>query len=135
MSKWKEYLLDLGLLWVRIGMGLGIARHGFQKIFEGKMAGFAGAVGSLGFPAPEFFAWAAALSELLGGVLIVLGLFTRPAAFFVFATMTVAAFLHHAGDPLSSKELALAYWLISGMVLMTGGGKWSVDAKMKLKVE
>lgn len=82
----------------------------------------------MGFPLPGLFAWAAALSEFLGGILVALGLATRPAAFFVFATMAVAAFIRHAPDPFRVKELALAYWTMAGTLILMGGGPWSLDA-------
>ena len=89
-------------------MGSGIAYHGYGKVFGGDITPLTQGVTAMGFPYPEVFAWAAALSEFLGGICIVLGLFTRPAAFFVFATMSVAAFIAHKADPLQTKELALA---------------------------
>lgn len=63
-----------------------------------------------------------------GGLLIALGLATRPAAFLVLVTMGVAAFIRHAADPFRVKELALAYWTIAGALILTGGGPWSLDA-------
>ncbi len=100
MSKWYH---DTGLLVLRVLAGLGIATHGYGKLFtEGRMEGFVEMVGGMGFPLPVLFAWLAALSELLGGLLLAAGLFTRYAAFFVFGTMTVAAFIAHAGETRST---------------------------------
>ena len=123
----KEVLSDLGLLWLRVFMGAGIAYHGYGKVFGGNIAGFAQGVASLGFPFPEVFAWVAALSEFVGGILIALGLFTRPAALFVFITMCVAVFMRHSDDPFKVKELALLYGTIAGALIMTGAGKISFD--------
>jgi len=114
-------------------MGLGMAYHGYGKVFGGHMDKFADGIGVMGFPMPELFAWAAALSEFVGGVLIVLGLFTRPAALCVLLTMSVAAFIKHGGDPLKKKELALAYWTIAGAVMFVGPGKYSLDYMLKKK--
>ncbi|MBI4341234.1 MAG: DoxX family protein, partial [Candidatus Omnitrophica bacterium] len=111
----------LGLLWLRILMGAGIAYHGYGKIFGGYLEKFAEGIAEMGFPLPMVFAWAAALSEFLGGLCVALGFQTRIAAAFVFATMTVAAFIRHAADPLNVKELALAYWTIAGALILTGG--------------
>lgn len=124
--------MNFGLFWLRLFMGAGIAYHGFGKIFmPGRMEHFIQAVTKLGFSMPEVFAWMAALSEFLGGVLILLGFKTRLAAFFVFVTMSVAIFLAHAGDPLSKKELAIAYWTMAGALVFTGGGKFSIDGAPK----
>ena len=129
MSKLKEQGHSFGLLWLRVLTGLGMIYHGQGKLFEpGRMEGFAKGVADMGFPIPEVFAWAAALSEFGGGILLVLGLATRPAALMVFITMAVAAFIRHGDDPFSKKELALAYWVISGAVLCLGAGAWSVDS-------
>ncbi|MFP4473651.1 MAG: DoxX family protein [Candidatus Omnitrophota bacterium] len=134
---WKNRLYNFGLLWLRTLAGAGMAYHGYGKIFGGGMSGFIQGVAGLGFPLPEFFAWAAALSEFAGGLLLIIGFMTRPAAFFVFVTMAVAAFVRHAADPFSVKELALCYWTMAGTLIFTGGGAWSLDeffCKKLLKV-
>jgi len=122
---------DIGLVWLRVLMGLGSAHHGYAKIFGGQMAGFTQAVAGLGFPLPGLFAWMAALSELVGGLCVALGLGTRLAAFFVFCTMSVAVFLHHRADPLPIKELALAYWTVSGALIAMGGGRFTLGCLWK----
>ncbi|MEJ5298405.1 MAG: DoxX family protein [Armatimonadota bacterium] len=124
----RDNSTSLGLLWLRVLCGAGIAMHGYQKIFGGNMPGFIESVGKMGFPLPEVFAWLAAGSEFVGGLLLILGLATRVAAFFVFLTMTVAAFVAHAGDPISTKELALAYFAMSACLALTGAGSISLDA-------
>ena len=112
-------------------MGSGIAYHGYLKIFEGGMPGFIEGVAKMGFATPVIFAWVAALSEFVGGILIVIGLGTRFAAFFVFATMFVAAFIAHGADPLQKKEMALAYLTMAGTLILTGGGAISFGGKGK----
>jgi putative oxidoreductase len=131
MQRIKEFGTNLGLLWLRILMGSGIAYHGYQKIFGGMMDKFTQGVTQMGFPAPEFFAWAAALSEFVGGIFVVIGFLTRPSAILVFSTMTVAAFITHSADPLNVKELALAYWVMSSALVLTGPGKFSFDRKIE----
>jgi len=124
-----EKLQSLGLLWLRVLMGTGIAYHGYGKIFGGGMEQFAGFVSSLGIPMPEVAAWAAALTEFGGGILVVLGLLTRVAALFLFLSMSVAVFIAHGADPFMKKELALAYWTIAGALILTGSGCLGLDAK------
>jgi len=116
---------DLGLLVLRIGTGLYIALgHGLGKMPPSE--GFISGVEKLGFPMPSFIGWMAGLSEFLGGLLIALGLFTRPAAFFVVCTMATAAFIRHAEDPFGTKEKALLYLTVGLCLILTGGGNYSL---------
>ena len=117
---------DLGLLLFRVFIGAAMAfAHGLGKLppSEQLIQGVAG----MGFPQPELFAWAAALSEFAGGVLIVIGLLTRPAALFLGFTMFVAAFAAHADDPFQKKEMALLYLFSCVLLLFSGAGKYSAD--------
>ncbi len=123
-------LNDLALLWLRVLMGAGIAWHGYGKVFGGHMAGLTQGVAKMGLPNPELFAWAAALSEFAGGILVVVGLLTRLSALSIFITMSVAAFMVHAADPFSAKELAFAYWTIAGALILTGAGQFSLDNRI-----
>src|SRR5215204_5007135 len=95
---------NAGQALLRIFAGISIAAaHGIGKIPPGE--GLITRARELGFPAPVIFAWAAALSEFLGGILLALGLFTRLAAFFIACTMLVAILGVHAADPYQKKEL------------------------------
>lgn len=134
-SECKDKLRDMGLLWLRMIAGAGIAYHGYGKVFGEWMPKFIEGVGEMGFPMPMVFAWAAALSEFVGGILLAAGLGTRFAAAAIFGTMAVAAFVAHAADPLQKKELALAYWTIAGALMMTGGGRFSLDSKLCCRCE
>lgn len=123
--------LDGGLLWLRVLMGAGIAYHGYGKVFEGQVTMLAQGVAGWGLPLPTVWAWAAALSEFLGGLLILVGFQTRLAALAVFLTMSVAAFKAHAADPFNIKELALAYWTMAGALIFLGSGAYALDARLK----
>lgn len=116
-----------GLLLLRVVAGFGIATHGYQKLFGGRMPDFTAGVAAMGFPVPGFFAWAAAISEFLGGILVAIGLKTRAASAFVCATMAVAAFIRHASDPFKVRELALVYLAVFGALALIGPGKFSLD--------
>ena len=129
----KNGIFDLGMLLLRVAFGAAMAYHGYQKIFGGMMPQFVEGVGKMGFPMPEVFAWAAALSEFAGGIFLALGLFGRFAAFFIAVTMAVAAFVALSAKPLSDKELALAYLVISSAFVMMGPGALSVDGMRKGK--
>lgn len=125
--------VDLGLLWLRVLAGAGMAYHGYGKVFSGNIGQFAQGVAKMGFPMPEVFAWAAALSELAGGILLAVGLITRLSALSIFFTMAVAAFVAHRADPFQVKELALAYLTASGAILCAGPGRFSIDGYLLKK--
>ncbi|HTH36737.1 MAG TPA: DoxX family protein [Pyrinomonadaceae bacterium] len=121
---------NAGLALLRIFAGISIAAaHGIGKIPPGE--GLVTRAGELGFPAPVVFAWAAALSEFLGGIFLALGLFTRLAAFFIACTMLVAILGVHAADPYQKKELAFMYFFVAAAFMLKGSGDWSVDAFLR----
>jgi putative oxidoreductase len=104
-----------------------MATHGYAKIFGGFMDKFTAGVAEMGFPAPAFFAWAAALSEFVGAICLALGLGTRVAAFFIAVTMVVAAFVRGAGKAFADRELALLYLVLCATFLVVGGGRFAVE--------
>ncbi len=125
MSRWLNHP-DIGNFLFRAFIGLSMAlAHGIGKIPPPSQLvdGLAG----MGFPLPVVFAWLAGGSEFLGGLLIAVGLFTRPAALFLGVTMAVAAFVAHASDPFAQKEMALLYFFACVLLLLQGGGKFSLD--------
>jgi putative oxidoreductase len=123
-------LADVGLMLLRGFFGLTLAlTHGLGKVRN--PSGIIEGARAMGFPAPTLFGWAAGLAEFAGGLLLALGLFTRPSAFLVACTMGVAAFVRHARDPFGVKELALVYLLIALCFLLTGSGRLGLDALLR----
>lgn len=117
---------NLGLLGLRAFAGFALMYgHGLRKMPPSE--GFIQGAADMGFPLPVVFAWAAALSEVVGGALLALGLATRPAAFFIACTMATAAFIRHAPDPVSGKELSLLFFFTALLFLTVGGGRFSLD--------
>lgn len=125
---------DTGLLLVRVFAGLSLAlAHGLGKLPPAE--GFVTGVEEMGFPLPALFAWAAALSEFGGGLLLAIGLLTRPAALSVLITMLVAAFVRNAGAPFGGdRELALLYGSTALLFLLAGAGRYSLDLQLRRKV-
>jgi putative oxidoreductase len=143
----KAAVGDIALLILRLsGLALAFA-HGWGKL-TGLAAGtsrFAVSVANLGFPFPTVFAWAAALSEVVGGILVALGLFTRVSATLAATVMFVAAFVrHHAHahflswlrvrpvppetlEAWGNPELAFIYLLCFIALALLGGGRLSLD--------
>ena len=122
-------LASLGLTLLRMFAGVGLITHGLGKLPPS--AEFVSGVRAIGFPLPIVFAWAAALSEFAGGAFLLIGLFTRPAAFFALFTMCVALFGVHFNDSFGKKELALLYGFIALGFLLMGAGDWSIDALLR----
>lgn len=121
---------DTGLLILRVFVGLALALgHGLGKIQNPD--GIIGGVRKMELPMPEVTGWLVILTELLGGLLLALGLLNRPAAFFIAITMGVAAFMVHGSDPFGKKELALAYLCAALLFLCTGGGRISIDSLIR----
>ncbi|WP_235046249.1 DoxX family protein [Bdellovibrio bacteriovorus] len=117
---------DFALTVLRVFIGLTMAfSHGLGKIPPPEM--LVEGVRSMGFPAPELFAWCAGLAEFAGGILLALGLLTRPAAAFMVFTMMVAVFGVHAADPFGQKEMGLLYLFTGLFFVLHGAGRWSVD--------
>ena len=76
---------SIGLLGMRLYFGISMAIAGFDKLPVPDW--MVEQVADLNFPLPTFFAFVACFSEFLGGIFTILGLFTRPAAFFICITM------------------------------------------------
>lgn len=116
----------LGLLVLRLFAGLAMAfAHGLGKLPPSE--GFVETTANLGFPFPALFAWMAGLSEFVGGLLVALGLLTRPASFFLVVTMAVAAFGQHGGDPFGQMEMSLLYGSVFLCTLVAGSGRYGID--------
>lgn len=125
-----SWMGDLGLLGVRAFVGFNMAvLHAWPVLSSSeRMGGFTKMVEGMGFTwQPEIFAWAAKLSEGIGGGMLLLGIFTRPAALFLAFTHAMAVFNHHAPDPYKAKEMVVLYLIIDIMFLLKGSGIFSLD--------
>jgi putative oxidoreductase len=122
---------DKGLLILRVGIGIMFMCHGFPKLTAGPEAWIklGGALSSLGIGiAPTFMGFMAAISEFGGGLLLILGLFTRPACFFLLITMVVATLMHvNGGHPLKKYSHALESAILFFSLMLIGPGKISLD--------
>lgn len=120
-AQWTPRLLSI----LRIITGFLFMTHGAQKLlgFPAPMPGGSAPLASMiGF---------AGILELVGGLLILIGLFTRPVAFILAGMMAVAYFMAHAPGgfwPLLNKgELAVLYCFVFLYMAVAGAGSWSVD--------
>ena len=114
---------------VRAVVGIMMIHNGLDKLAN--IESFAEAyVAYLGLPFPIFLSYVAAYTELIGAPLVIIGLFTRPAAFGLFCTMCVAMY-HHvkvAGLSLPYLELSAIYAAIFLYFSANGAGLFSTDA-------
>ncbi|HEX8735162.1 MAG TPA: DoxX family protein [Pyrinomonadaceae bacterium] len=122
-------LTNLGLTLLRIFAGIGLMTHGIVKIPPTEQ--FVASVANIGFPQPQALAWAAGLSEFVGGALLIMGLFTRPASFFIAFTMATALIGQHRNDPFAAQEKAFLYFFIALAFLFMGANVWSVDGVLR----
>lgn len=126
----NSFFSEIALTVLRVGVGFTMAlAHGIHKTPPPEQ--FVQGVAGLGFPMPELFAWAASLAELAGGILIGIGLFTRPAAAMLLFTMAVAFFGAHGADPFAKKEMSFLYGLFAFYFMIRGSSRYSIDSLMK----
>ena len=122
LTLWSPRVLSI----LRIVIGLLFMEHGLMKLFH--------------FPAPQPGApdplptmlMVAGWLEVVGGALVAVGLFTRPAAFLLSGEMAVAYFMAHAPKgfypAVNMGEAAVIYCFVFFYFVFAGPGPWSVDA-------
>jgi putative oxidoreductase len=130
----------VGLLVLRVLVGVPFSLHGFQKLFGwfggGGFEGTAGWFRSLGFGDGRGAALMAGASEVAGGLGLALGLLTPFAAAAMIGTMTTAALVNNAENGFWSVdkgwELNGYLVVVAAAVAVTGPGEWSLDAALGL---
>lgn len=132
MNQLCETLRPVAFLIARVLVAYMFLLHGTAKLFEFPMS-MTGGNGAV--PLLSLFG-AAAILEVVGGILIILGLFTRPVAFLLSGQMAYAYFFFHAAKegntllPILNKgELAAVYSLFFLLLVFVGAGKISLDHK------
>lgn len=116
------------VLLLRVGAGGLILTHGLPKlikVFSGDFSFY----DPLGL-GPELSLILSAFAEGICGICIAIGLGTRLAAIALIINMSTAFFVVHASDPFAVKEKAMLYLLMFVVLLITGSGKFSLDAKL-----
>lgn len=128
-ASWAPRLLSV----LRIMSGLLFLEHGTQKLF-----GFPARMGGGAAPDLLSLAGVAGCLELVGGALIVLGLFTRPVAFVLSGQMAFAYFLAHAPKSpfpaLNGGDAAILFCFVFLYVAAAGAGPWSLDAQRRGRI-
>jgi putative oxidoreductase len=138
-SQTSSSAFQAGWTVLRVVIGIMMVHNGLDKLSD--IESFAQAyVVTIGLPFPIFFSYVAALTETIGAPLLILGLFTRPAALGLFSTMCVAMY-HHvlvAGLNLTYLELSAVYAACFLFFALNGAGAVSMDnwlvGQIKLRV-
>lgn len=120
---------DLGLMALRVVTGLIFFAHGWQKFFDMGIDGVTGFFGSLGIPLAGIAAPAVASLELVGGLLLVIGLLSRPLGILFALDMAGAIFFAKTRDGFTfgNIEFELLLLVASLCLAMAGPGAWAVD--------
>ena len=123
---------NIGLFIIRLGLGVVFIVFGSGKLDPGKWAGIGGAMGVYGITfAPAFWGFMAMVAELVGGVLLALGLFFRPAAFLMFFTMLTATMTKiQGGESFGGFAHPLNMAIVFLGLLIAGGGSIAVGRKI-----
>ena len=127
---------------LRVPVGLILAAHGAQKLFGwfggNGLAGTAGWLSSMGMVPGLLMAILAGSAEFFGGLALVLGLLTRPAALVAAFTMLVAIFSVHISNGLFAADGGYEYALTLMVALLAlavqGGGYLSIDKALSEKM-
>jgi putative oxidoreductase len=124
LALWAPRVLSI----LRIVAAILFMEHGTQKLFG---------IPERAMPAPEMYSliWFAAVLEVVGGALLLLGLFTRCAAFILSGEMAVGYWLAHAPKSpfpaLNGGDAAILFCFIFLYFVFAGPGPWSIDEARK----
>ena len=122
-AAWAPRLLSV----LRMVSALIFLQHGAQKL-----RGFPPRPAGAPMPAPLTLLWFGGILELFGGLLLLIGLFTRPVAFVLAGEMAVAYWMFHAPQgpfpALNMGDAAILYCFVFLYLAAAGPGPWSVDA-------
>ncbi|MEO8563325.1 MAG: DoxX family protein [bacterium] len=123
--------VDAGLLLLRLSLGAILLFHGISKLTHG-VAWMSGPLGAVGLPA--WLSYGAYVGEIVAPALLIIGLWTRPAALVIAFHFVMAIFLARRGDvgkinPLSGGwaiELEALFLLVALAIALTGGGRYAL---------
>lgn len=132
-----------GALLLRVPVGIIFVAHGAQKLFGWfggyGLEGTGGWMESIGLAPGVLMAFLAGAAEFFGGLALILGLLTRPAAFALSIAMLVAIFSVHFSNGLfmsnNGYEFGLALLAASASLMFSGAGKASVDEFLASKLK
>ena len=126
-GRWAGEALSL----LRIVAALLFLLHGSSKLFN--FPPF-----PMDLPAPGTLLWIGAILELIGGLILLVGIFSRPVAFILSGEMAVAYWMFHAPQSTfpsaNNGEPAILFCFIFLLIAAAGPGSWSLDESRKRRV-
>jgi putative oxidoreductase len=133
----SETSRDWGLAILRVTVGTIFMMHGAQKLFVWGLDGVAGSFAAMGLPLPMLSAALATGAEFFGGILLILGLFTRLAAVPLAVTMLVAGLVANRGGFFLPEGFEYVLVLMSASIalVLTGGGALALDSVLHRRVD
>jgi putative oxidoreductase len=126
-----EKNLDRALLLLRLVLAAIFIVHGYQKVFGFGISGVTNMFTQIGVPAPGIMAPLISVLELVGGIALLFGAFTRVAAFLLACEMLGAMILVHAKNGFSAPkgvENVLGNFAMLVTLALLGAGAYSIDA-------
>ncbi len=132
-SLWGS-LDGLSSILLRVGVGGFLLPHGFVRLFGGGIDGTAQFMAKAGLQLAYLLTYYVTALEIIGGILLVLGLLTRPIAALVFGFMVVGVFVHWNAFgyfwTAKGAEVPLSWAIFSLVLLIKGAGPYSIDHKI-----
>ncbi len=140
MSRWLDSLQPWGALLLRLVLGCAMVSHGYGKVVPpnglhgspiSALDHYSHFVASLGLP--PWLGYVSAVTEFVGGALLVLGLLTRLAALLVAINMTVALVTVNLHKGYAASECTLTLIAMALMLLFYGAGAAALDRRFGLR--
>lgn len=133
-SRNTGYYRNVGLLILRVGLGIMFILHGYPKVFGGpeEWKEIGQVMQYFGIEtAPMFFGFMAGIAEFFGGIFLLLGLYFTPSLILLITVMFVAAVSHiQGGDNFSQISHAIELGIVFFSLLFIGPGKLSLDNRL-----
>jgi putative oxidoreductase len=132
LKSFYEFAIPLAWPIVRIAVGWNLLVHGWGKVMRGPQA-FVGPFAELGLEPAWLWVWAALIIEFVGGIALIVGLFTRIfAAAAAIEMLIITAIYWKSGFSWLNRgyEYTLLWGLVCFAIALRGGGPYSLDRKL-----